>query len=212
MTALSMAFEAVGIKPATDRLRQAAVDALASNPRNIDGAKDAVFSAVRNDAALLWELFARYRDRAVNELLSDVAATLRQEVGGGQANGAKLGQESISPAIKFERAASGILPQQANRTVPHRSEPIPIRPTAARGITGMAAVAKVAALSLLDTFKVEGAPIGDLTPNQANTWATKSERGARFVRMLTANLPPNLPIRKYRTAEEAALIYAQAQA
>lgn len=57
-------------------------------------------------------------------------------------------------------------------------------------------------LSKLDTFLVNGSPIGDLTPEEALGWAESRERDARFVRLLTQGLPPGRPIRdSYRGAE-----------
>lgn len=71
----------------------------------------------------------------------------------------------------------------------------------------MAAVGAVAGKSLLDTFLVNGQPIGDLTSREASAWAGSRERDARFVRLLVANLPPDAPIRKYRTGEDARSLY-----
>ena len=88
---------------------------------------------------------------------------------------------------------------------------LPERATAARHIGGMAAVGAVAAASLLDTFRVNGQAIGNLTAREAVQWAGSRERDARFVRLLVENLPPDLPIRRFRTADEAAELYARAQ-
>jgi len=68
----------------------------------------------------------------------------------------------------------------------------------------------VVKLSVLDTFKANGRPIGDMTVTEAIAWAATRERDGRFVRMLTANLPPDLPIRKFRTGEEAQALYDKA--
>lgn len=67
-------------------------------------------------------------------------------------------------------------------------------------------------MSRLDTFVVNGQKIGDLTPMEANAWASSRERDARFVRILTANLPADRPIREYRTGDEADEIYSRAEA
>ena len=88
---------------------------------------------------------------------------------------------------------------------------LPERVTAARHTGGMAAVGAVAAASLLDTFRVNGQAIGDLTAREAVQWAGSRERDARFVRLLVENLPPDLPIRRFRTADEAAELYARAR-
>lgn len=80
-----------------------------------------------------------------------------------------------------------------------------------RPTSGMAGLANVVKLSLLDTFKVNGQSIGDVTPTEANAWAASRERDARFVKVLTYNLPPNDPIRKYRRPDEVDVMYAESQ-
>lgn len=164
--------------PLWPKLKEIAVEALKINPRNWDGAKDAVYRAVRNDAALLWALFEPYRALAVQKLLSDAARELRE-------------------------AAQAV--QEMDRGPSARREPEKERSRA-----GQQAVAAVARLSLLDTFKINSRPIGDCTPEEANGWASSRERDARFVRLLTANLPPGQPIRKYRRAEDTQEIYERA--
>lgn len=81
-----------------------------------------------------------------------------------------------------------------------------------RSNAGAEAVAKVARVSMLDTFRVNGQRIGDVTPREANEWAGSRERDARFVRALTANLPADVPIRRYRTPDEANAIYQEVAA
>lgn len=66
-------------------------------------------------------------------------------------------------------------------------------------------------LSKLDTFIINGQKIGDLTPEEANGWAASRERDARFVRLLTANLPPNRPIREFVTPGLANDLFERAQ-
>lgn len=166
------------------RLLQVATDALKSSPRNWDGAKDAVYQAVRNDPALLWELFAPYRSQAVQVLLAEAGAKLRE------LEAPRVAGLSAAPG----HGKDGDHSSRARRDLHER----------------MAAVAAVARLSLLDTFKANGKPIGDLTPAEAIKWAAARERDVRFVRLLTANLPSDAPIRKFRTAEDTQAIYDQA--
>ena len=79
MTTMGDALRSAGIEPASERLRQIAVDALARNPRSTDGARDAVVSAVSRDAALIWEVCREYRMRAVDDLLRATAEAVRRE-------------------------------------------------------------------------------------------------------------------------------------
>lgn len=74
----------------------------------------------------------------------------------------------------------------------------------------METVATNTAASLLDTFKVNGQSIGDLTPREVEGWANSRRRDARFAQLLIAGLPPTKIIRRFRTAEEAATLYQQA--
>jgi hypothetical protein len=68
-------------------------------------------------------------------------------------------------------------------------------------------------LSKLDEFTVNGRPIGDVTPDEANSFAARRERDARFIRALTAGLPLGMdkPIRHYRTADESDTLFAEAE-
>ena len=56
-------------------------------------------------------------------------------------------------------------------------------------------------LSLLDEIRLDGRSIGDMTPNEARTWARGQAKHVRFVTLITANLPPDEPIRRYHTDE-----------
>jgi hypothetical protein len=67
-------------------------------------------------------------------------------------------------------------------------------------------------LSKLDSFMVNGQPIGDLTPEEANGWAGSRERDASFVRMLTAGLPPGRPIRLSRNGDDVDALWEAAEA
>jgi hypothetical protein len=205
-TTLAQAFQDAGFVPAAERLREAALRALASSPRSWDGAKDALYNAVRSDAALLWELFAPYRSQAAQSLLSGIAAEMReserarQHLADPSAPGHKDDDDRVTIARRAEmQNSSGWGPSTCGDQRP--SAP------SARGRAGMEAVAAVTRLSLLDTFRVNGQPIGKVTSIEAMKWAGARERDARFVRLLTANLPPNRPIGEFRTPEDTQAIY-----
>lgn len=173
------------------RLREVAMAAVIQSPRNWDGAKDLFYKAIKHDAELLWALFAPHRNAAMLALLSEVNS---------------------------ERHRSGRLRDpghEARVERPALSASTVARPsTAARPSTQdvARAAARVAVLTVLDTFKIDGTPIGDVTPAMANRWAGSREQDARFVRLLTQNLPPDQPIRQFRTAADATAMLAQAQA
>lgn len=174
------------------RLEEAALAAIKQSPRNWDGAKDALYKLVRNDADLLWEMFQKHRSTEAHRLLTEAAATYRA---------AELAKESIR-ALPSQGSGAG---QFINERHDQAARP------ARKSSAGIAAIAAVAQASLLDTFRINGRPIGDLTAIEATQWAAARERDARFVRMLTANLPADAPIRKFRTADDAAAIFAQAE-
>lgn len=181
MSALAAALHDAGYADPKVRLRAVVADALKASPRNWDGAKDAVYKAVRDDAGLLWELFAPYRSQAVQVLLAEVGAELRQ---------LEVPRAAVVPSAPGHRS-------NANQNGNARR-------------AAMDAVAAVARRSLLDTFKINGQSIGDVTAAEANRWAASQKRNVRFVQLLAANLPEDAPIRKFRTAEEATAIYEQA--
>lgn len=210
MSALAEALTASGYIPAGDKLQAAARRAVQENPRNWDAAKETLCALVRPDPEMVWAMLAPYKSQAAQLLLTQAAATLRAEQkphvvadtrsgAGHRPDGAQCMVARTATASRSE----GGHPGSVNRDC---SAPI------ASAAKGAVAVMAVARLSLLDTFKVNGQSIGDLTSAEAVRWAGSRERDARFVRMLTANLPPDQPIKKYRTGDEAAAIYAQAEA
>jgi hypothetical protein len=76
---------------------------------------------------------------------------------------------------------------------------------------GAARLAAHVRLSKLDTFLINGQKIGDVTASEAVAWAGSRDRDVRFVRLLTANLPPDRPIREFVSAEDADTLYASAE-
>lgn len=64
---------------------------------------------------------------------------------------------------------------------------------------------------ILNSFKVNGEPIGDCTVETVSNAAAKTERDARFMRFLISGLPPTGTIRQYRTDEEAERLWRLAQ-
>lgn len=79
---------------------------------------------------------------------------------------------------------------------------------------GARAVAAVVRLSLLDTFRVNGQPLGDVSAAEARLWAEargrQARRDARFIELITAGLPDGMPIRRFRRDDEAQAAWAEA--
>jgi hypothetical protein len=163
------------------------MQAVKQSPRNWDGARDALIKAVRRDPELMWELFAPYRNQALQAVMTAAATELRRQE---------------TPRREPGQRGAGHVGLDSHRAL---ARPTRISPDAIRAVSGTAAA------TLLDTFRVNGQPIGDLTVREATAWAGKRARDARFVRLLTDNLPPDDVIRKWRTGDDAARMYAIAE-
>jgi len=172
---------------AAARLHEVAMQAVKQSPRNWDGARDALIKAVRRDPELMWELFAPYRNQALQAVLTAAATELRRQE---------------TPRREPRQRGAGL---SSPGSLPGDARPSRISPDAICAVSGAAAA------SLLDTFRVNGQPIGDLTVREASAWAGKRARDARFVQLLTDNLPPGDVIRKWRTGDDAARMYAIAE-
>lgn len=197
---------------ARERLLEVAMQTVREWPRNWDGAKQALYAAVKDDPALLWAMFEPWRLVAAQRLLTEAAAKLREQE-----------KMALDRNLVETRRSARTADRPTSSTTPNQPTAANDRPRDAMGPkehddharvahphSGMDAVAKVARLSMLDTFRINGQAIGDCTAKEARGWAGSRERDARFVRMLTANLPDDEPIRKYRDATEADSLYERA--
>jgi hypothetical protein len=189
--ALRQALEDKGYISARDRLNGIADAALAANPRGLGEARQFVSDRVINHADLLWELFSeRWARIAIDLLLHD--ATKRKQAAAQSSGSGALGHADT-------RAAQ---PRQPGG--PH-----PVGPSADQVREAREHAVRV--LSKLDTFKVNGRPIGDCTANEALAWAESRQRDVRFVRLMVTNLPPDQPIRRFVLPNEADDLYVRAQ-
>lgn len=101
---------------------------------------------------------------------------------------------------------------QSASALPARS-----RPTAAIGPEARAAQASVAARGLLASVMVNGKPLADALPEEARAAGRAKLHGARaeaaegrFLLAIAQNLPPDDPIGRWRTAEDAEAVMAAA--
>lgn len=67
-------------------------------------------------------------------------------------------------------------------------------------------------LSKLDTFPVNGRPIGDCTPHEVRDWLPSRHRDCRFAEMLISGIPDDMQIRKCIRPDEADKIFLRAGA
>lgn len=164
-----------------ERLEAIARQALAVYGKQWDVMRVGIWSTVSSDIALMMALFEPFRVQALQKLIARVAHPPVTRTGGHN-----LANSQIQGA---QRPRNSTASQQA----------------------AMGAVGDIARKSLLDTFIVNGQPIGDLTPREASGWVTRRKRDARFVELLIANLPLDEPIRKYRRDADTAALAAQAE-
>lgn len=201
---MKSALNAAGIMSSRDRLEQAAREAIGASNRNHERALALLQAAVIDDASLLWELMMSDRERLMRALIYKMAA------GGDGANRWVNASTRVSPA-------SGGLPARASGEggavrVECEHQPQPDRPAVPRRtLAGVAAAAETVRRSILQTFLVNGQPIGSATVSEARAWARSRQRDAKFVELLTANLPDAAVIGERRSAEDADALYQQAE-
>lgn len=176
------------------RLHEIAKMALRSSPKNFDGAKDRLFRMVRDDSDLLWELFAEWRTEAVLNALK------------------RAGQDCFEPTeervdINIQRAIPGKNVQPPRVLIAPREPPLPARPP--RGVQAFEAAGKAAQRSLLDTFKVNSVPVGDMTPNHVRRYLKRQKLRNHWLELLVQNLPPDDLIRNWKSQEDAAVAWKE---
>jgi len=81
---------------------------------------------------------------------------------------------------------------------------IPVAQNKPRVSLGIAAgVARSLKLSILDTFRLNGVPIGDCTGEEIATWADNNDKQSRIARAIGQGVPPTMKARDVLTADEA---------
>ena len=234
-TAISSALRAAGWQLPDERLFTLALAAWAKYPNfQGDGARAAhVREALRGE--MTWCLLEHFQPRvlteAITSLLRDAAEKIAAErepkrdgvravpAGDGASAGSKPRSETPLSGTQQNPRGDASHGRHAGGQGVHDTQTglaprVPSMKELADKHTA-AVVSKFATMvrmSKLDTFVVNGQKIGDLTAAEATRWAGARERDARFVRMLTANLPPDRPIRQFISADEADKIYAAAEA
>ncbi len=181
-TNIETAFEKAGLKSARKRLDEIVRDKVKFS-RSFTQAVNDVLSLCRTDADLMWELCRNHRDQAAADLVR--AAAKKKNWG------------SHNP---FENRKSNASPAGRNLCggeTPTKSVP------SGRNAESIAAAAVVVTKSLLDTFQVNGQPIGDLTAREVLASAETDARNARFKTMLCTGLPPKGKLRDYLKPADA---------
>jgi hypothetical protein len=236
MTSLQQALSDAGYQTSEGRLREIAMQALYAHPRDPYARRRAIMAGIGDSAPLLRLLFERYVADATDRLVAAVRndMLINQRTGRAQAetqwphvraaaldSGGHARSEAhrhIAPAadaavgdrheLEARKArVPGVGAQTGDR------ESFEAQSTVVPG-AGARAIAAVTSLSLLDTFRVNGQALGDVSPAEARLWAEargrQARRDMRFIELITAGLPDGLPIRRYRRDDEAQAAWAMA--
>jgi hypothetical protein len=203
MVQLAQALRAAGVVTVEEQLRSIAIEVLAAHGTSRIAAANALYARVRHEADLLDGLFEPYRELALRRLLGGVESEMRREEmtrqekarGGGQSQFEDRGSRAPN-----ERPGGG----QMGRDDQMRIAPVPPNRRAAQDSVGT-----VLRLTMLDTFRIDGLPIGDVQAGVARAWARREGRHVRWVTMLTSNVPAADPIRRWISAEDADELWAR---
>ena len=169
------------------RLKKMARDAILRVKGDTEKAREVFNQMVinANDAALERELCSVYRNTAIRAIL----ATHYQE----------LRSENKLPGL---RKPTWIPTTNMNKPIEKPRRPSDWQYDDVIGMTPKAHIRRY-----LETFMVNGRPIGDCRVEEVDRAADIREADVRFMRELTANLPPTVIIRDYRTEEDTAKLW-----
>lgn len=199
MVQLAQALRAAGVVTIEERLRSIAIEVLAAHGTSRIAAANALYARVRHDADLLDGLFEPYRELALRRLLGGVESEMRREEMARQERVLGGGREaSASHRLDAPSARPGGGRSAVEGHTPNAPAPVPPNRRAAQDSVGT-----VLRLTMLDTFRIDGMPIGDVQAGVARAWARREGRHVRWVTMLTSNMPAADPIRRWITAEDA---------
>lgn len=228
-TAMSAAFTKAGFKPIetpADALRRMMRAAITAGGGKADASRDHFIAALvkAEDPALLWELFAAVRQQVISALFTETIVEMRAEralPNAGEANEqSPHGHSSrASPATQTEDAATGALPQgQPSPTASSVSNAAagatyqvpeghgtfapaaaPQRPSRLR----YESTEKIARLSILRTFRINGQPLAEVTGAEARAWLKTQQRDGRFVALVAYQVPDEIKIGAIVPEDEA---------
>jgi hypothetical protein len=203
MTQLGQALREAGVVTVEERLRELAIEVLAAHGSSRVAAANALYARVRHDADLMDGLFALYRELALSRLLGGVESEMRREEMTRQQKASGGGHPPRGDLTKTAPTASpdGGRYEDADRA---KLAPVPPNRRAAQESVGT-----VLRLTMLDTFRIDGTPIGDVQAGVARAWARREGRHVRWVMLLTANVPADDPIRRWITPEDADTMWSR---
>lgn len=198
MTAIAHALQKAGLNTDESRLRMIATDALAKHHGNVERAITTFEKAVAGDSGLIREALRFYlhhfklpgADQVRDDHQRNVV-NARQPNGDGRDHRANENQEKVGASSS--RGGVGLWKNEhpAERARPVR-EPSPADRAAAN------TVAKVVALTVLDTFRVrDGRSIGDVRYGELGRLMTTNAREAAVIKLILdhGNAPHDARVR-----------------
>jgi hypothetical protein len=122
------------------------------------------------------------------------------------------------PQVEANRSAGG---GQSGDDAPHAVAPpsgraiqstgaAPPPRDRAQSLKAMAEAGRAVAASILDRFQVNGRPLRALRVEEAEAWAARSARNARFVQLVISGLPPRAVIGEFLSDADAEQRWAMA--
>jgi hypothetical protein len=200
-----------------DELTQIAIEAWRKYPSGTEAIarRDHVMNFLRDD--LTWVMIDRWQPWLLQDATRWLLDGARVLLRGGDLNAARIGRVSV---VSHERSGPGSKKSARSvareegagrKEIDHQcGDARPSQPFNPPSTAGMAARAKVAGQSLLESFTISGRPIGDFSAGEAKSWANRAGLHVRFVTMLTAGLPEGDQIRKWIKPDEADAIWRRA--
>jgi hypothetical protein len=200
MTKMAHAFAKAGKIPPFMALENAYRIAANKHPESIVKRLALFDQALKdaNDAALERELCKAVRGQALHDFAAAMDQKLKDE-------GYRVTPEPTAPPPKPEE------PKKADDAKP--AEPKPQAPPApgeaATTMQGAAVVTELHKRLLIDAYLVNGRPLGDCSVEEIDGAQASHARHARFLDLVTRNLPPGAVIRAYRSAEDVQALWEQ---
>jgi hypothetical protein len=207
-TAMRDAFEKAGFKPpesAANALKWMMREAIAAGGGKADPSRDYFIAALSsaNDPALLWELFAPVRVAVIGRLFTETLIEMRGETALKDAKDAAgmalpQGQRLDAASLASNTGAGAVnrMPQGQSGAAP---APAPQNPSRLR----YEAAERVARLSILRTFKINGQALADVTGAEARAWLKNHQRDGRFVSLVSYQVPDEMKISAIVPEDEA---------
>lgn len=253
-TTMGAAFSGAGWEPPENKLLRIAKDALQRHPIDAAARRDYIFLSIGADVHAITALFKPFQRQAIERLEVQARAALVEErAKAAKADKSSGGQNSreTHAAVVPRSAGSGSsaasapnvappevqsaapkqtqsAPTQSNRApvyAPSKPAPKPSAPMSAEDRAAAVRVARV--ITHLDTFLVNGQPIGKVPVIEVLDWLESQKRQAntqqrlvnskqfniRYVELVTAGLPQTKEVvGHYIDGKKAEKLYAQAQA